>query len=54
MDFSEQHLTVRLALLQAVREPLRAFYQTLSPDQRSVMPPVPPLPPLPFPPGGMP
>ena len=37
IDFAEKQMTARVELLRAVREPLRALYETLSPDQRALL-----------------
>lgn len=44
LAFAERHLSLRVALLRAVREPLHAFYDMLSAEQRAVLdrPPGPP------------
>src|SRR5262249_20049142 len=51
IDFVEMQTAARLELLRAMHEPLRALYETLSPDQRAVLETAPHhLPPMP-PPG---
>jgi hypothetical protein len=54
IDFAETQMAARLELLRAVREPLQALYETLSPDQRALLAagpqlfhPLPPPPPEP-------
>jgi LTXXQ motif family protein len=37
IDFMEMQTAARLELLRAVHEPLRALYETLSPDQRAIL-----------------
>ena len=45
MDMMEAQLSVRVELLRATREPLRALFDTLTPEQRRAMqPPAPPPP----------
>jgi hypothetical protein len=41
VDLAERHLTSRLELLRAIREPLRALYNTLTPEQRMALEPGP-------------
>jgi hypothetical protein len=41
LDLAERHLTSRLELLRAIREPLRALYNTLTPEQRMALEPGP-------------
>lgn len=43
IDVVERQLSLRAELLQSLREPLRAFYDTLSPEQRNAIPPPPPF-----------
>ena len=43
LDFVEQQLSARAAFLRAIREPVRAFYDSLSPEQRAVLQPPPPV-----------
>lgn len=55
VDFAIKRMTAQSELLRAIREPLQALYDTLSPDQRTLldMPPPPRRPPSPphrFPP----
>jgi LTXXQ motif family protein len=54
LDFVEMQTAARLELLRTVHEPLRAFFETLSPDQRAILEtaphhllPMPPFPPEP-------
>jgi LTXXQ motif family protein len=47
IDAAERETTARLALLRAIQGPVRALYETLSPEQRQMLqPPAPALPPL--------
>lgn len=39
MDMMEAQLSVRVELLRATREPLRALFDTLTPEQRRAMQP---------------
>jgi hypothetical protein len=41
LDFVEQQLSARAAFLRAIRGPVRAFYDSLSPEQRAVLQPSP-------------
>ena len=41
LDFVEQQLSARAAVLRAIRGPVRAFYDSLSPEQRAVLQPSP-------------
>jgi LTXXQ motif family protein len=43
LDFVEQQLSARAAFLRAIRDPVRAFYDSLSPEQRAVLQPPPPV-----------
>jgi hypothetical protein len=43
-DHAQRRLAATAEFLQAIREPLRALYDTLSPDQRAVLEPLPPPP----------
>ena len=45
VDFMAKQMTARAELLSAIREPLRALYDTLSPDQRALLDMPPPGPP---------
>ncbi len=47
VDMMQRQLSAEAELLQALREPLRALYETLSPEQRSALVPPPPPGPLP-------
>jgi hypothetical protein len=48
MDIVEAEMSARVELLRAIREPLRALFATLTPEQRrTLQPPVPPPPPGP-------
>jgi hypothetical protein len=42
-DLAERRLTAQSAFLRAIREPLRAFYDTLSAEQKSILQPPPML-----------
>jgi hypothetical protein len=47
LDHAEKRMVATAELLHAIREPLRALYATLSPDQRAeIEPPAPPMPPI--------
>jgi hypothetical protein len=49
IDLAEKQLAARGEFLRAIREPVRALYETLSPDQRAALnPPGARLPPAPF------
>jgi hypothetical protein len=48
IDFIEMQTAARLELLRAVHDPLRALYETLSPDQRAILETAPLLLPPPF------
>jgi hypothetical protein len=48
IDFIEMQTAGRLELLRAIHEPLRALYETLSPDQRAILETAPLLLPPPF------
>jgi hypothetical protein len=41
LDFVEKQLSARAAVLRAIREPVRAFYDSLSAEQRAVLQPSP-------------
>ena len=41
LDFVEQQLSARAAFLRAIRGPVRAFYDSLSPEQRAMLQPSP-------------
>jgi hypothetical protein len=43
LDFVEQQLSAQAAVLRAIREPVKAFYDSLSPGQRAVLQPPPPV-----------
>jgi hypothetical protein len=43
LDFVEKQLLARAAVLRAIREPVRAFYDSLSPEQRAVLQSSPPV-----------
>jgi hypothetical protein len=43
-DHAQRRLAATAEFLQAIREPVRALYDTLSPDQRAVLEPLPPPP----------
>ena len=48
MDIVEAEMSARVELLRATREPLRALFATLTPEQRrTLQPPIPPPPPGP-------
>ena len=47
MDMMEAQLSVRVELLRATREPLRAIFATLTPEQRQALQPPAPPPPRP-------
>jgi LTXXQ motif family protein len=42
MDFLEKQLSVQTELVHAIAQPVRAFYDTLSPDQRAILDRAPP------------
>jgi hypothetical protein len=43
-DHAQRRLVATAEFLRAIREPVRALYDTLSPDQRATLDPLPPPP----------
>lgn len=46
IEIAEQSTSAQLNFFRVIRDPLRAFYETLSPEQRQMLQPPKPLPPL--------